>query len=58
MTMTRGYRAPTELISSLPSIIFKGDHVSEALEVWIEIDRAGWTYIKLYSVLYMCIIYI
>ena len=34
------YRAPTELISSLPSIIFHGDHVSEALEAWIEIDRA------------------
>ena len=35
-----GYRAPTELIFSLPSIIFHGDHVSEALEAWIEIDRA------------------
>ena len=31
------YRAPTELISNLPSIIFHGDHVSEALEAWIEL---------------------
>ena len=33
-------RAPTVLISGLPSIIVHGDHVSEALEAWIEIDRA------------------
>ena len=35
-----GYRAPTELISSLSNIIFHGDHVSDALEAWIEVDRA------------------